>query len=109
MKMSNDLDYMIIIDNEKNIYILTNFDSLEHKKTSIVDKIRPKQRCCNCDKEIIDIGIRPSLIEAKISNNFEMLTTPNNNTFQKNDNNNQLICEECEQKLQHTENFLYTN
>ena len=52
---------------------------------------------------------RPSLIEAKISNNFEMLTTPNNNTFQKNDNNNQLICEECEQKLQHTENFLYTN
>ena len=109
MKMSNDLDYMIIIDNEKNIYILTNFDTLEHKKTSIVDKIRPKQRCCNCDKEIIDIGIRPSLIEAKTSNNFDILTTPNNNTSQKNDNNNQLICEECEQKLQHTENFLYTN
>ena len=96
MKISNDLDYMILMDNEKNIYMMDNNEIIpeENKKNN-----HSQQRCIYCDRELIDDEYNSSLIEVKDSKTFVPLRT--------NDNNN--ICEECEKRLQHAENFLYTN
>ena len=113
MKMSIDMDYMILIDNEKNLYILTNSEPPEQRKITIVGKNKFKQQqvCMNCGNELIDIGIRPSLIMTRTFSSYDVESSEHYNSlsFQKSDNNNQkVICEECEQKLKHTENFLYT-
>ena len=96
MKISNDLDYMILMDNEKNIYMMDNNEIIpeENKKNN-----HSQQRCIYCDRELIDDEYNSSLIEVKDSKTFVPL--------RRNDNNN--ICEECEKRLQHAENFLYTN
>ena len=47
MKMSYDMDYMILIDNEKNLYILTNSE-VEQRKGTVVGRNKYKQVCMNC-------------------------------------------------------------
>ena len=101
MKFSRDLDLMILSDNENNIYVMTNSDS-KNRKNTLTNMF--KQKCMNCNKEIIDIGIRPSLVHAKTQNYTNSISLTSNNKDKK----KKLICEECEQKLKHTENFLYT-
>ena len=107
MKMSFDLDYMILFDNKKNLYVLTNKDDDNSKKSFHKNK---KDRCYNCNKKLLDEGIRPTLIMANTFtgssfdiNSYEILTNENEN----NNNADKLICEECKQKLEHTENYLY--
>lgn len=104
MKMSNYLNYMILIDNKSNLYILTNKEKEDNKKN--LHKNKNKDTCCNCNKSLIDTGIRPTLLTAKTAlGSFEI------NTFEtiENECNNidNVICEECKQKLEHTENYLY--
>ena len=105
MKMSYDLDYMILFDNKKNLYVLTNKDDDSSKKSSHKNK---KDRCYNCNKKLIDEGIRPTLIMTNTFagsldiNSFEIV-----NHEDENNTGDKLICEECKQKLEHTENYLY--
>ena len=102
MKMSKNLDYMILFDNEKNLYVL--FSNLDDISKNNFAKKKSKDKCSNCNKKLIDQGIRPTLVNINGSlcenNSFEIIDEESNN-------DKDVICEECKQKLQHTENFLY--
>ena len=100
MKMSNDLNYMILFDNKRNLYILKNKEEKSNIKKSI-HKNKLKNACYNCNKYLIDTGIRPTLIDSTFNNNQIDNFSNNNNNIDK------VICEECKQKLEHTENYLY--
>ena len=102
MKMSNDMSYMILLDNDKNIFIMTNFDNYENRKMSFIDYIKSKQKCMHCGKELIDFSIRPTLVPSEINNDLSDITN------QKSNNNKNNICEDCMKMLQHTENYLYS-
>ena len=113
MKMSNDLDYIILMDNQKNLFIFTtNFENI--KKTA--HKNKNKDRCYNCGRKLLDFGIRPTLINPNFPDNYDDNNSAEDDN-QENDNNNdntkidnnpeKLICEECKQILIHTENYLY--
>ena len=102
MKMSNDMSYMILLDNDKNIFIMTNFDNCENRKMSFIDYIKSKQKCMHCGKELIDFSIRPTLVPSEINNDLSDITN------QKSNNNKNNICEDCMKMLQHTENYLYS-
>jgi hypothetical protein len=68
-----------------------------------------KNVCYNCNNNLIDTGIRPTLINCKTSK-FENISFSFENISLDKDNNNntdKVICEECKQKLEHTENYLY--
>ena len=113
MKMSTDLDYMILMDNQKNLFIL----STQNEKTKKnIPKSKNKDRCYNCNKKLIDVGIRATLIDPHFldnlnENNFsesENVENDNINENSKSDSNiEKFICEECKQILIHTENYLY--
>ena len=104
MKMSFDMNYMVLLDNKKNLYILTNKE--DNNKKSLF-KSKSKDKCCNCNNKLIDTGIRPTLLSTNTFvgsfeiSNFEAFEFENEN------NSDNLICEECKQKLEHTENYLY--
>ena len=109
MKISNNLDFMILIDNEKNMYILNNNDNTE-RKMSFIQKFISKPCCDNCGKELIDdFGIRPSLIGAKFDDDNSLNGLSKSYTIKKQSNKKKnIICKDCEEKLRHTENYLYT-
>ena len=96
MKISNDLDYIILIDNEKNIYILNNNDNIQETKEKNSNN-NSNQICLYCDRELTDGGFESSLIQVKDCKTFVCVNQDIN------------ICEECEKRLKHAENFLYTN
>ena len=96
MKISNDLDYMILMDNEKNIYVLTNNDNIQEQKKKNSTNNNFNQRCLYCDKELNDDRLNSSL-QLKDCKTFVCVDQEIN------------ICEECEKRLKHAENFLYTN
>ena len=129
MKMSNDMSYMILINKNKNIFILSYFEEENNKNIiSNNDNSSKKKKiiCSSCGKSIIDSFYRATTI--KCFNNFE-----NDNTFSKDyeiidtrnysninedlENNKKegdkkgrdisYICEECKQRLVHIENYLY--
>ena len=113
MKMSNDLDYMILMDNQKNLFIL----STQNEKTKKnIPKSKNKDRCYNCNKKLIDVGIRATLIDPHFldnlnENNFSESENVENDNINENaksvGNIEKFICEECKQILIHTENYLY--
>ena len=110
MKISSELDYMILFDTEKNMYILSNIEE-ELSKNAIsfgLNKRKHHDRCYNCNNLIIGSGIRPTLINFDNfeSNQNNQVINDNNNT---NSNNKKIICEECKQKLKSTEYFIYNN
>ena len=110
MKISSELDYMILFDTEKNMYILSNIEE-ELSKNAIsfgLNKKKHHDRCYNCNNLIIGSGIRPTLINFDNfeSNQNNQVINDNNNT---NSNNKKIICEECKQKLKSTEYFIYNN
>lgn len=109
MKISNNLDFMILIDNEKNMYILNNNDTTE-RKMSFIQKFISKPCCDNCGKELIDdFGIRPSLIGAEFDDDNCLNGLSKSLTIKKQSNKKKnKICKDCEEKLRHTENYLYT-
>ena len=108
MKMSNDLSYMILLDNNKNIYILSSsLSSFKSKKSSFMEFMMSKPKCANCGKELKDQGMRATLVSSNFMD-YDFSESLNDNPQQKTDNNKNIICEECQQKLTHTENFLYT-
>ena len=69
MKISNDLDYMILMDNEKNIYILNNNDNNQEpkKKNNSNNNINNlNQKCLYCDRELTNDGLNSSLIQVNL-------------------------------------------
>ena len=110
MKMSNDLDYMILFDNKKNLYIMTN------KKENIYKKSKTKGICYNCNKKLVKKEIEPIEMnfacKTEVINmdkiNINLLDLKNDNNFEKNEKNfENNICDECKKRLEHSENFLY--
>ena len=107
MKMSNDMSYMILLDNDKNVYILTNIeDFFNKKKGSFMIMKKSKPKCMHCGKELIDFGIRPSLVPSRTLDDYNNLNSFNQ--AQKSSKNKNNICEDCMKMLQHTENYLYS-
>ena len=78
MKISNDLDYMILMDNEKNIYMMDNNEIIPEEKKK---NNRSQQRCLYCNGDLIDDDYDSSLIQVKDCKTFVLLrsnnTTPN--------------------------------
>ena len=111
MKISNELDYMILFDTDKNMYILSNIEEELSKSTNSFgsNKRKHHDRCYNCNSLIIDSGIRPTLINFDNfeSNQNNQIINDNNNT--NNNNKKKVICEECKQKLRSIEYFIYNN
>ena len=80
MKMSQDMSYMIILDNKKNIYILSNFDDFKEDNTNSGGnnnlntnnntgmfgyfKEKKKMYCISCCKEIEDNYYRASRVQS---------------------------------------------
>jgi len=111
MKISNELDYMILFDSEKNMYILSNFEEELSKNANSfgLNKKKHHDRCYNCNNLIIGSGIRPTLINFdnfESNQNNQVINDNNNNSS---NNNKKVICEECKQKLRSTEYFIYNN
>ncbi len=109
MKMSIDLDYMILIDNKKDLYILTNMLNICNKKS--VHQKKHVNKCYNCNRTIIDEGIRPTLInihdslDKDYSINYEI--EKEKEKVKEKEKTKKVICDECKQKLKQIESFLY--
>ena len=88
---------MIMIDNEKNIYIMNNNDNIQESKKKNITNNNCNKRCLYCDRELTDDGLNTSLIKLKDCKTFVCVNQEIN------------ICEECKKRLNHAENFLYTN
>ena len=132
MKMSKDMNYMIVLDENMNIYLLSDFDdyNLDYNNSEkrISLKKDKKNTCVWCKRTINNDYFRTTQIKS-ISNydinelNIENINEVNrsntddiHNNLELNDNNDinndkskkgTFLCEECKQKLSHTENYLY--
>ena len=102
MKMSQDMSYMIILDNKKNIYILSNFDDYKEENissnngsstnlnmnnnTGVFGYFKDKKKiyCISCCKEVGDNYYRASRVQS-LSN----IQTDSNDIT-----NNSITCEE---------------
>ena len=108
MKISNKMDYMLVIDKDKNLYVLTNFDEIKEKVVGGSGSKKSGKECSNCKKEIKDEFYRPTLMNTE---EMEIAKDDKEENGDKNKVSNKkkkkFICEECKQKLEHTENFLY--
>ena len=132
MKMSKDMNYMLLLDAKMNIYILSNFDDYNadniynNSEKRISFKKEKKQYCIWCKKLINNDYFRTTQI--KSISNFDINNIDFDNIFENNRNNTDdisnnvhsnsvdndninkkgtFLCEECKQKLVHTENYLY--
>ena len=129
MKMSNDMSYMIVINENKNIFILSHFEedniNLTNDNGILLSINKKKKICCSwCTREIDDCFFRTTYITSITNiksdiNDFEIidetsfLNDNNGNTKEikkedyKRKRDNTYVCEECRQKLGHVENYLY--
>jgi hypothetical protein len=104
MKMSEELNYLIIFDNKKQMFVLSNE---EFRKSSTLRKKLSKEICMNCFKNLYDEGIRPSLLDSTQEEDDLFSEKSSSDNSEKKSSEKGLICEECRQKLLHTENYLY--
>ena len=131
MKMNSDMSYIIVIDENKNIFIVTNN---EDESTNINNVNKKKRILCSCCGKDTDDNYYKAAYITSISNLKEKDNdNGNNDDFEIIDNislsndiddNNKkedekkkedikkskdltFVCEECRQKLAHTENYLY--
>ena len=101
IKLSKDMSYMFVLDNEKDIYIISNFtDIKEHKK-----KEKSKNVCIICRKELTDESSKSKIL----NNEMPVTKTKHRRSLSSFSEENQStsICEKCKQKLNNSENFLY--
>ena len=132
MKLSKDMSYMLLFDAKMNIYILSDFDdynsdnNYNNSEKRISVKKEKKQYCIWCKKLINNDYFRTTQI--KSISNFDVNDIDFDNVFDHNRNNTDdlnlnvhsnsvdtdninkkgtFLCEECKQKLVHTENYLY--
>ena len=131
MKMSNDLSYMIVINENKNIFILCNVEddnaNLNNDNTNLLSINKKKKIYCSwCSKDKEDCYYRATFITSlsniknEGSNEFESIDGKSLiNKFEENNREEEnkkedkknkdytYICEECRQKLGHVDNYLY--
>ena len=134
MKMSNDMSYMLIINEKKNIFILGNFEN-ENNNINVnnnnnnANNKKKKMLCSWCNNEIIDCYYRATYITSlsnieNENNDFEVIDKIDIFNINEDEENNKkedekkkesnkknknytYICEECKQKIVQTENYLY--
>ena len=132
MKLSRDMNYMIILDEKMNLYIVSNFDdyNLENSLTEKKISIKKKPCCIWCKKvmnndyfratqltsissfdmndlnfENISENMRNNTEDIQYKNQLDSIDDTNNNNNKE--KKGSFLCEECKQKLAHTENYLY--
>ena len=85
MKMSRDMSYMIIIDNKKDIYILSNFDdykeenintsnnNMNNNNTGVFGYFKENKKiyCISCCKEIDDNYYRASRVQSLVNSEID--------------------------------------
>ena len=126
MKISNDMNYMIVLDENLNVFIVG--DSNEDNKNKIRSNSnivkKNKNVCAMCHQKIKDDFFRATFV--KNINNEDLILeegekiepiefvsktrikTESDKKLDRNSNEEcNLLCEECKQKLTHTENYLY--
>ena len=106
MKISDDMDYIILFTQNSHMYALAYDPSAETEKS----KKKSKIKCSNCNKEIAPNNSRlPSFMDIYNNPNSKIETGGENDT--ENDkvlkNKKDLICEECQILVMFSENFLY--
>ena len=89
MKMSQDMSYMILLDNQKDIYLLSNFDDYREENININAKEsssnlfgyfkEKKIYCASCCKEIEDTYYRASRFQSITNFRGDSLDITNNN------------------------------
>ena len=129
MKMNSDMSFIIVIDEKKNIFIVTNN---EDESTNINNdngyllSINKKKKvfCSCCGKDTDDNYYRAAYItsisnikekdnEFEIIDNISLSNDIDDKEEEKKKEDNKkskdltFVCEECRQKLAHTENYLY--
>lgn len=125
MKMSSDMSYMIIINKNKKIFILSYFG--DENNTNIDNFSKNKKIICsNCGKNINDTYYPANFI-ISLSNieneDFEIIDSFDNLNIndslekkkedekkkdsEKKDKDISYICEECKHRIVHIENYLY--
>ena len=112
MKMSKDMNYMIVLDENMNIYMLTNFDDDDFDNNNEKKYLKKKINCNWCKKIINTECFRTTHITSISDYNLneslnEMNGNDNQNKLEDNNKEGSYLCEECKQKLTHTENYLY--
>ena len=125
--MSYDMDYMIVFDKDMNMYIVSNFEDNEKNEKSGKKNITKKNKnlCSMCNEKIQDESFRATFIKTfgdeEINTEvmkggstkfFPKIKTKIEGKEGKEDRHLSiqgcsLLCEECKQKLTHTENYLY--
>ena len=85
MKMSQDMSYMIILDNKKDIYILSNFDdykeenintsnnNMNNNNTGVFGYFKENKKiyCISCCKEIDDNYYRASRVQSLVNSEID--------------------------------------
>ena len=135
MKLSQDMSYMIILDNKKDIYILSNFDDYKEEFTSSNNNLivntnnnnifgyfkEKKMYCISCCKEIKGDYYRASRFQSfsnflseeidnnNISNNSEedLYSEKNDNEISTNSNQNNINDKEEEEETNDKEKTNY--
>ena len=125
MKMSRNINYMLVLDKKMNIYILSDFDdyNIDSSEKRLLIYKKDKKNCCIwCKGSIKTDSFRAtyisSITNSEINDLFDGIennkVNNRNNTENDLDSNNNTkkkegtyLCEECKQKLTHTENYLY--
>ena len=112
MKMSKDMNYMTVLDENLNIYMLTNFDDDNFDNIHEKKNLKKKINCIWCKKIINTECFRTTHITSISNYNLddslnEINDNDNQNKLEDNSKERSYLCEECKQKLTHTENYLY--
>ena len=120
MKMSNDMSYMIVLTENKKIFILSSFDEDNNNSNNDIGNTNKKKKiyCCWCKKEIEDSYFRTTYITSiknikNDDNEFEIIDTLEDYKINEDEERNKkkkdytYICEECKKKLVNIENYLY--
>ena len=127
MKMSSDMSYMILINKNKKIFILSYFGDENNTNNDIFSKNK-KIICSNCGKNINDTYYPANFIislsnieneDYEIIDSIDHLLINDNLDKKKEDEKKKdiekkdkdkdisYICEECKHRIVHIENYLY--
>ena len=107
MKMSKDMNYMTVLDENMSIYMLTNFDDDNFDNINEQKIFKKKINCIWCKKIISTECFRTTHITSISDYNLDDSLNDNQNILEDNSKERSYLCEECKQKLTHTENYLY--
>ena len=104
MKLTNELNYLVIIDSKGSIYNLGCNDYNDNNNVNKIKKNNKDNLCIICKKNLDEYGRNSIFVHY---NSSESKRSSNNMSFDRISNDEKNICEECNQILTNPEKFLY--